>query len=371
VIVLNNLTGSTPVFTAVVMAPGAVSNFTGSYVAPTNCASTSVSTVTGMDMCTGIAVTNSASSTCPITTAPALAVTLTCPVGTVLAGGLITYTGTVRNSGNITLTNVTVVNNKTSPATVFSLASMAPGTTSNFTASFTTPIDACSVSSTVTATGNDSCTAKTTTNTASTLCPLLTAPQLALSQSCPVTPAVPGGLLTYTGSVSNAGNVSLTNVSVLNNLTGSTPVFTAVVMAPGSVSNFTGSYLAPTNCASTSVSTVTGRDQCTGIAVTNSASTACPILTTPQILVTAACSVNPGIPGGLATYSGSVRNVGNITLTNVVVLNSLTGTTPVFTASTLAPGAVTNFTGSYTVPFDASSATSTFSATGESICGGN
>ena len=77
-------------------------------------------------------------------------------------------------------------------------------------------------------------------------------------------------------------------------------------MVPGAVSNFTGSYLAPTNCSSTSVSTATGRDQCTGISVTNIASPTCPITTAPAIAVTAVCPITPGIPGGLITYSGAV-----------------------------------------------------------------
>ena len=68
-----------------------------------------------------------------------------CPEGATAPGGVITYTGTVRNSGNVTLNNVTVVNSQSSPSTVLTLASLAPGASNNFTATFTTPRDACSV----------------------------------------------------------------------------------------------------------------------------------------------------------------------------------------------------------------------------------
>ena len=106
------------------------------------------------------------------------------------------------------------------------------------------------------------------TNTASATCPITTTPLLAVTLNCPVAPTIAGNLLTYSGTVSNAGNVTLTNVVVLNNLTGSTPVFTAATLAPGAAANFTGSYTAPANCSSTSTSTATGTSVC-GVAVTS------------------------------------------------------------------------------------------------------
>ena len=62
-------------------------------------------------------ITNIVSVTCSVPTAPAITVTLACPPASVATGALITYSGTVRNSGNITLNNVTVVNSQTSPNT--------------------------------------------------------------------------------------------------------------------------------------------------------------------------------------------------------------------------------------------------------------
>jgi uncharacterized repeat protein (TIGR01451 family) len=364
VVVLNNMSGVTPVFTAAMLAPGAVTNFTGSYVAPASCSSTSTSTATGESIC-GIAVTNTASTTCPITTAPAIVVTQVCPESLAIPGGLLTYSGSVSNAGNIMLTNVVVVNNLSGATPVISFATLAPGAVTNFTGSYVAPAS-CSSTSTSTATGQSIC-GVAVTNTASTTCPITTAPLLAITQTCPVIPPIPGGLLTYSGSVSNAGNIMLTNVIVLNNLSGATPLISVATLAPGAVTNFTGSYVAPASCSSTSTSTATGESIC-GIAVTNTASTTCPIITAPAIAVTQVCPVIPPIPGGLLTYSGSVSNAGNIMLTNVVVLNNMSGVTPVFTAAMLAPGAVTNFTGSYVAPASCSS-TSTSTATGESICG--
>jgi len=364
VVVLNNLSGATPVFTAPTLPPRAVSNFTGSYLAPANCSTPSTSTATGRSTC-GVAVTNTVSATCPILTAPALVVTQTCPITSVVPGGLLTYSGTVSNSGNITLTNVVVLNNLSGATPVFTTATLAPGAVSNFTGSYLTPTN-CSTPSTSTATGRSVC-GVAVTNTVTSTCPILTAPALVVTQTCPITSVFPGGTLTYGGTVSNAGNVTLTNVVVLNNLTGATPVFTAATLAPGAAANFTGSYVAPTNCSSTSTSTATGRSIC-GVAVTNTASTTCPITTAPLLVVTQNCPANPVSPGSLLTYSGTVSNAGNIMLTNVVVLNNLSGATPVFTAATLPPRAVSNFTGSYLAPANYSD-TSTSTATGRSTCG--
>jgi uncharacterized repeat protein (TIGR01451 family) len=366
VVVSDRPAPNTTVLTVAALAPGVSTSFTGTYPVPTNaCSVTTTFSGRGKDVCTAIQVTNTVPITCPVITAPAIAVTLVCPATPAVTGGLITYTGTVRNAGNAILNAVIVVNSQA--GTVLTLPSLAPGASANFTTSFTAPADACAVSSTVTASGIDNCTQAVVNNSASATCTLVTAPRIAVTQVCPVEQAIPGGLLTYSGTVSNAGNITLTNVVVLNTLSGATPVFTAARLAPGAVANFTGSYLAPTNCSSTSTSTATGRSIC-GIAVTNAVSATCPIATTPLLAITQNCPTNPVSPGGLLTYNGTVSNAGNIPLTNVVVLNNLSGATPVFTAATLAPGAAANFTGSYLAPTNCSS-TSTSTATGRSICG--
>src|SRR6185436_12820269 len=112
----------------------------------------------------------------------------------------------------------------------------------------------------------------------------------------------------------------------------------------GAVASFTGSYPVPVGCSTTSSSTATGRSIC-GVAVTNTVSATCPILTTPAIEVTLACPATPPPLGGTLTYTGTVKNSGNSTLTNVLVVNNRTGNTPIFTAATLAPGQTANFTG--------------------------
>ena len=157
----------------------------------------------------------------------------------------------------------------------------------------------------------------------------------------------PGGLLTYTGSVSNAGNVTLNNIIVTNSQSGITPILTVLTLAPGASTNFTGSYLAPANCSSTSASTAIGQSLC-DIGVTNAASTTCPITFTPNIALTETCPPGPVSVGSTVVFGGSVNNSGNVTLTNVLVFSSQpSNNTPLLGPITLAPGASAPFTGSY------------------------
>jgi hypothetical protein len=190
IVVVNDRSGSTPVFAALTLVPNAISNFNGSYTVPvgTLCSVSSTATATAQEICSGDSVTNTATATCTLATAPAIEVTLNCPEGATAPGATLTYSGTVRNSGNITLNNVTVVDSQASPPTVLTLASLAPGTSAGFTASFTAPLNTCSVSSTVTGWGSDACSQARVTNTATATCPLGTVPGIVVTQNCPTAP---------------------------------------------------------------------------------------------------------------------------------------------------------------------------------------
>ena len=369
VVVLNNLSGAAPILTNATLAAGGVTNFTGSYLAPTNCSTTSTSTVTGRSIC-GVAVTNTVTSTCPIQTAPAIVVTAACPITQVVPGGSLTYSGTVSNSGNITLTNVVVVSDRPVPNTpVIGPLTLAPGAFANFNAGpYTVPANACSVTTTFSASGKD-CTPTTASNSFTVTCTVTTTPGIGVTLVCPATNAVAGGVITYTGTVTNSGNVILNNVIVVNSQAGT--VLIVPNLAPHASSNFTASFITPTNaCSVSSTVTATGRNNCNEqVVVTNTASTICTLNTTPGIKVTKLCPQRPVSPGQQFTFTGSVSNTGNVTLTNIVVVNNQpSNNTPVFTLPSLAPGAVANFSASYVAPTNCS-VTDTLTAIGRSICG--
>ena len=362
--VLHNLSGSTPVFTALTLAPGASAAFNGSYLASIDCSSTSTATASAISAC-GVGVTNSATTTCPVTTTPGVSISQSCPANAPNAGGVLTYSGTVVNTGNVILTNVLVYNNLSGEIPVFVAAHLLPGVSTNFTGSFIAPTG-CSVTSISTVTGETVC-GDLASNSVSSTCPISTSPGLTITQNCPPTPVVPGGLLAYSGTVLNSGNVTMTNIVVLNDLTGLNYIADIASLAPGQSANFSGSFIAPTNCSVTTTTHVSGRSIC-GVVANATVTTTCAITTVPVLNITQTCPANPPAPGATLTYTGTVSNGGNITLNNIVVLNNLSGGTPVFRAASLAPGATAVFTGSYVTPTNCS-VTSISTASALSSCG--
>ena len=185
------------------------------------------------------------------------------------------------------------------------------------------------------------------TNTASATCNGLNTPGIKVTKVCSAQPVSPGQLLTFSGTVSNTGNVTLNNIVVWNNQpAANTLVFTVASLAPGAGANFSGSYVAPINCSVTDTLTATATSRCGG-AVTNTASATCPILTIPAISITESCPTGQVTAGSSVVFGGSVCNSGNITLTNVFVFSSQGNTISVLGPIMLLPGACAQFTGSY------------------------
>lgn len=376
-VTLQNVTvrnGNDTVLTIASLNPGASTNFSTTVTVPVSvCAVSATVTASGADACAGTVVNNSASVTCPVVTAPALEITQSCPTAPLTPGALLTYTGTVRNSGNVTVTNVVVVNSRGGSTPVLTVASLAPGATANFTGSYTAPVDTCSVSSTSTVTATSVC-GVAVTQSASSTCTILTAPAIAVTTACPTNVIAPGGTVTFTGTVRNSGNITLSNVVVVSDRpSAGTVIFTAATLAPGASANFTGSYTAPATfpqggCGVSATVVATGRDLCTGNAVTNSATANCTVTTAPAIAVTLACPPASVAPGAPITYTGTVRNSGNVTLVNVTVVNTQSSPSTVLTVASLAPGASTNFTSTVTTPADACAVTASVTASGNDIC---
>src|SRR4029078_2955369 len=123
-------------------------------------------------------------------------------------------------------------------------------------------------------------------------------------------------------------------------------------------------------CSVTDTWNASGKDQCTGTVVTDSATTTCPVLGAPVVDLTLLCPSGNLPSGGTATYTGSIVNKGNVTVTNVVVVNAFSPGTPVFTAPTLGSGAAVNFTFKAPVPTDTCTLTTTATATAADNCAG-
>jgi uncharacterized repeat protein (TIGR01451 family) len=363
---------NTTVFTVARLSPGQTADFTGSFTAPAACDSRAAFSVSARSLCDQPVSANS-TITCPIATSPQVTVTTVCPPTPPNPGAQLTYSGTVVNGGNVTLQNVRVLSQQSPGSPVFTAASLAPGASANFTGSFGVPANACSVSDTLTVIGQDLCTGQSITNSVTTTCPTSVAARIEITKQCPPVAPAPGAPLAYSGTVRNAGNITLANVTVVSDLPApNTIVFTAATLAPGATANFTGSFTAPSDvCSVMHTLVASGRDTCGNPQVTANVTAPCPVASNPLIAVTRDCPTAPPLAGTALAYSGTVQNTGNVTLTNIVVVSDRpAGNTVVFTAASLAPGAVARFTASYPTPVDACSVTETLTATGRDQCTG-
>jgi uncharacterized repeat protein (TIGR01451 family) len=298
VLVVNSLpSNNTPVFGPITLAPGETAFYTGSFVVPNNICDTNIIntvTVRGNNLCNGATLSASQTSPCPILPVPRLVVTKNCPANPVPPGGFLAFSGTVSNAGNITLTNIMVVNDHpTNTTPVLGPITLLPNQSTNFSGSYRVCKECCPpYVDTISATGAQICNGSNVTATATAYCPGISTPQLKVNVACPQTPPLLGQSLVYSGSVSNAGDIALVEVFVSDNKVGFvTEIF---ALAPGETAGFLGSYV-PGNCGSNVVTLVTASafDACTGFSISNQVAAAClvtcptnqpPTLTNPGII---------------------------------------------------------------------------------------
>src|SRR5204863_9821408 len=141
------------------------------------------------DLCFGRIVTSTDFKDCPGTNSPAIAVTKSCPPGPIQPGQVLAITGTVTNTGNITLTNVTVTNVIAVLGVsrqVLGPISLAPGAGMSFTDSYVVPLDSCGpYRDTVLAAGADKCFGRVVTDSAVRDGPGTNSPAIVVNKSCP------------------------------------------------------------------------------------------------------------------------------------------------------------------------------------------
>ena len=350
-------------------------------------------TVTQADIDAGTAITNTATSAAtpaggtytPVSVDESISPEAAAPAATMVKtpsitadaaeGDVITYTYVVTNTGNVTLTDVTVsdVHSGTgtlgaiTPATV---ASLAIGDSATFTADYT--VTQADVDAGADITNDASMSAVPPTGTPVTdsasvsveSIPPAPASTLTKTASNDTDVAV-GDVITYTYEFTNTGNVSLSDVSVSDVHSGTgtlgaiTPATVATVAVGESVS-FTADY------------TVTQADIDAGTAITNTATSAAtpaggtytpvsvdesisPEAATAQMTLAKTASQTSGAEvGDVITYSYAVENTGNVTMNNVSITDvhsgsgSLSAITPAV-INDFAPGATATFTATYTV----------------------
>jgi uncharacterized repeat protein (TIGR01451 family) len=272
---------------------------------------------------------------------PGMSVTKVADVSTYDAvGDVITYTITVTNTGNVTLTNIVV----SDPLTGMNetIASLSPNTNAVFTTQYTitqSDLDAGSVLNVATATdGTITVPGEETVSTDPQ-------PGMSVTKVADVsTYDAVGDVITYTITVTNTGNVTLTNIVVSDPLTGMNE--TIASLSPNTNAVFTTQY------------TITQSDLDAG-SVLNVATATDGTITVPGE-ETVSTDPQPGMSvtkvadvstydavGDVITYTITVTNTGNVTLTNIVVSDPLTGMNE--TIASLSPNTNAVFTTQYTI----------------------
>jgi uncharacterized repeat protein (TIGR01451 family) len=318
---------------------------------------------------------DTASTSVPIVQAPSIDVSKTADVASVdAAGDVINYTITVDNTGNMTLTSVTVAD------PLITDVAYASGDTNNdgeldlnetwtYTRSYTVTQDDIDNGGVVdpllaknnTATGD---TAQTGPDTASASVHIVQNPDLTITKTADVgsVDAV-GDVINYTVNVANAGNMTLTGVTVTDSLT-------TLTLASGDTDNdgkldlgetwtYSGSYTVQqsdidnggvVNPALTLTNTASAD---TAQTAPETASASVSVVQTPDLTITKTADVaSVAAAGDVINYTVVVDNAGNMTLTGVTVTDTLT-------TLTLASGDTNNdgkldvtetwtYTGSYT-----------------------
>ena len=308
---------------------------------------------------TGPAKTAQASVTIPQSQSPSIGLEKSANISSFAAAGtLVTYSYKVTNSGNVSLTAVRVTDPMSGlSAVTCPSTTLAAQASQTCTATYTTTqadVDRGSINNTGTATGTPP-SGPALTRQSSVTIPATTNPGITLVKSASITGfSAPGTLVTYSYKVTNSGNLTLHSVGVTDPMSGLTVVnCPTTTLAPGISETCTATYTttqADVDRGSiANTGTATGTPP-TGLAVTARSSLNIPATRLPAIkLVKTPTPTSFAAPGVLITYSYSVTNSGNVTLTAVHVSDPMSGLSAVSCSSaTLAPGASEVCTATYT-----------------------
>ena len=291
--------------------------------------------------------------------------------GSVNVGETVSYTFTVTNTGTVTLTNVTVADQLSGSVTC-PTTPLAPGATMTCTGDNPhTVTQADLVAGTITNTGTANATPPAGVPAVTPATDTATTPVAgtAVGSISLVTTAIPGDengngdvdpgeTVSYSFEVTNTGTVTLTNVTVADQLSGSVTCPTTP-LAPGATMTCTGDNPHTVTQADLVAGTITntGTANATPPAGVPAVTPATDTATTP-VAGTAVGSISlvttaiPGDengngdvdPGETVSYSFEVTNTGTVTLTNVTVADQLSGSVTCPTTP-LAPGATMTCTG--------------------------
>ena len=275
-------------------------------------------------------------------------------------GNVINYHYLVTNSGNVTLSQVTVNDPLSGLTTVncHGVSSLAPGAFVTCDASYTVTqadVDAGSVTNNATASGTPPAAAPVADESSVTV-DALQSPAIAIVKSAsPTSYSQPGVPLTFTYTVTNPGNVDLSGVMVTDPQAGLSPLACQSVtqLAPGAIEVCTATYT--TTQADVDAGKIVNTGTATGTPpsgpqVSDQSTLTTPANLQPAITISKSASISSFAgPGVGVTYSYLVTNSGNLTLNPVTVSDPMPGLSAIScSATSLAPAQAETCTASYT-----------------------
>ncbi len=272
----------------------------------------------------------------------------------VTEGTVLTYTYVVQNTGNVTLSNVTVTDQHTSASGTAALAvspnggvvaSLLPDATATFTATYTVTQDDIDSGADLTNTATVSANGPTGTTVPDAMDDAVVdlddqSPAIEVRKSASdLTGVTAGTVLTYTYDVENTGNVTLTNVALDDQHTSASGTSALTISPNGG----TVATLAPTQIVTfTATYTVTQEDVDAGLDLTNTVTVTSesPVGTTPPSdtddetvdledrtpaieAIKTVRSQTGSTAGDTVVFEITVNNTGNVTLDGVTLTDTL------------------------------------------------
>jgi len=348
--VIDNVLGDiTPADT--VVAAGEVLTFTATHVVteadlPSPLENTV--TVSGTDP-EGNPVEETTTETVEVTYTSSYSVTKVADVASANIGDTITYTYTITNTGDTTISGISVIDNVLGDITPADTV-VAAGEVLTFTATHVvTEADLPSpLENTVTVSGTDSQGTPIEETTTETVEVTYTS-SYSVTKVADVASANIGDTITYTYTITNTGDTTISGIAVLDSKIGPiTPPATEI--APGDVLSFTATYeVTEADLPSPLENTVTvsGTDP-EGNPVEETATETVEVTYTSSYSVTKVADVASANIGDTITYTYTITNTGDTTISGIAVLDSKIGPiTP--SATEIAPGDVLSFTATYEV----------------------
>ncbi len=340
------------------LASGGSFNCTGTYQITQADLDTGTVTNTATASANG-SPSNTVSKTITANAAPALTLSKSAsPTAASTVGTIITYTYTLRNTGNVTLTSpYAVADNKIASVNCSGAVSpLAPTASTTCTASYSitnNDINNGSVVNQAVASAKFKTTTVTSNSASATV---NTSPLTLIISVSPPAATLAGQVITYTYAVSNNTGTTVNSLSVTDDKI--TVTCQSTTIAAGGSTNCTGTYTVTQAALDTGgpiINTATATGSIGSPVSSNTATASLVITQTPALSASVSGSPSqppspPTMPAGtVVTYTYTLTNTGNVTLTSPFTVADNKTTITCADPASMPPTATKTCTGTYTV----------------------